>query len=230
MDEFEKIKTGIDGLDEMLYGGIPRGYTVFVSGHTGTGKTTLGMQFLAYGARQGESGLFATLEESASRIVRNFKVFDPEIEAIISSGRLKISESKALDFETFKLTLENEIIANKVKRLVIDSTAYLQILFSDALSFRKAIIELESMLENYKITTLLIGEMQYGSKSFSASGVEEVASDGVIAMYTIRKQSSYVRALRIIKMRGSKIMTRLSPYEFVEGKGIIVYTNAEIFR
>ncbi|HQM67594.1 MAG TPA: ATPase domain-containing protein, partial [Methanomassiliicoccales archaeon] len=59
----ERVRTGIDGLDEMLYGGIPKGSTVVVMGSFGTGKIILGLQFLNQGLAEGEKGVFITLEE-----------------------------------------------------------------------------------------------------------------------------------------------------------------------
>ncbi len=225
----EKIKTGIDGLDEMLDGGIPKGYTIFLSGVAGSGKTTFSLQFLSYGARQNEPGLYITLEESADQIINDYEVFDPDIRNIINSGKLKIIEIPISDFETFKDTISNEIIAGGIKRLVLDSISYLQILFTDNLSFRKAIIELSNLLKRSGVTSILIGEMQSGSNSFSVSGVEEFAADGVIVLYSVQKEESFIRAIRVAKMRGTKILTKMCPYEFVEGKGIVVYPSAEVF-
>jgi KaiC/GvpD/RAD55 family RecA-like ATPase len=225
----EKVKTGIDGFDELVDGGIPKGYTIFLSGYAGAGKTTFSMQFLDYGAKQGEPGLYITLEENAEQIIRDFEVFDPEINNLVASGKLRVIEIPISDFESFKDTVNNEIVAGGIKRLVIDSISYLQILFTDPLSFRRAIIELSAALKRAGITSILIGEMQSGATSFSVSGVEEFATDGVVVLYYLQKEDTFIRAVRVVKMRGTKIITKLSPYEFIEGKGIVVYPSAQVF-
>ncbi|MFQ6059917.1 MAG: RAD55 family ATPase [Thermoplasmata archaeon] len=69
------VKTGVEGLDELLGGGIPSGHVVAVLGGFGTGKTTLALQYIKRGLENGERCIFITLEESDDSIRENAKSF-----------------------------------------------------------------------------------------------------------------------------------------------------------
>src|SRR5690349_17616143 len=66
----ERVATGVAGLDEILGGGFPRGLIYLIEGDPGTGKTTLGLQFLLEGARRGEPGLFVSLSSPREELER----------------------------------------------------------------------------------------------------------------------------------------------------------------
>lgn len=225
----EKSKTGVEGLDEMLYGGFPKGYSVFLTGTAGSGKTTLSMQFLIEGSKEGEAGIYISFEEPPEQIVQDFSVFDSEINQLISTGKIKVVSLPLSSIENLKEEIESEIDASNVKRLVLDSVSYLRIFFPDSFSYRRAIIDLVNLFKKKSVTSILIGEIPYGLNSLSDTGVEEFASDGVIVLNTIQKQDTFIRSIKIVKMRGTKFLNKLCPYEFVENKGIIVYPNAEVF-
>ncbi len=224
----ERVKSGIEGFDEVLKGGVPRRDIVLLTGSTGSGKTTLAMQFLAHGAKIGESGIYFTLEENPNDMVTWFSVFDPSIRSLIASGRLKVVSVPLTDYETFKSLVSAEIDAMSAQRVVIDSVTYLQMFFSDIMSIRKAIMELSTMLKSKEVATFIIGEIPYGENKLSSFGVEEFASDGVIALYLVEKQDTFIRALRVVKMRGTEHLTKFCPLE-ITPKGIVIYPNAELF-
>src|SRR5512136_144163 len=84
----ERCVTGIEGLDTILYGGIPRSNTVLLTGSCGTGKTSLALEFLIHGALKGENSLFVSVTENSEKLLANiipYKFFDKEM---IKSGRL----------------------------------------------------------------------------------------------------------------------------------------------
>src|SRR4030042_5063757 len=86
--ERERCATGIDGLDTILYGGIPRANTILVAGSCGTGKTSLAREFLIHGAIKGENSLFISVTENSEKLLQNimpYKFFD---KSLIKSGRL----------------------------------------------------------------------------------------------------------------------------------------------
>jgi KaiC/GvpD/RAD55 family RecA-like ATPase len=100
--------------------------------------------------------------------------------------------------------------------------------FSDIMSIRKAIIELSTIIKARDCTAIFIGEMPYGEDKLSVFGVEEFASDGVIALYMVEKQGSFIRALRVVKMRLTEHMTKYIPLE-IKSNGISVFPSAELF-
>src|SRR4030067_2359273 len=86
--ERERCATGIDGLDTILYGGIPKANTVLLTGSCGTGKTSLALEFLIHGALKGENSLFVSVTENSEKLLANiipYRFFDKNL---IKSGRL----------------------------------------------------------------------------------------------------------------------------------------------
>ncbi|MCL4399130.1 hypothetical protein M1293_01280 [Candidatus Parvarchaeota archaeon] len=224
----QKESSGVEGLDEALRGGLPKGSVILITGSAGSGKTLISMQFLAYGARNGENGIYFTLEESAKSIIEQFSVFDKDVEKLIADGKLKIVEIPLVDYESLRETILSEIEASDAKRIVIDSITYFQMFFSDVISIRKAIIEVASSLKIKGASGILIGEIPFGENKLSTFGVEEFAVDGVIALYLLGKGNSFVRALRIIKMRNSNHITKFIPME-ITSKGVVTYPSSEVF-
>ncbi len=223
-----RIKSGIEGLDEALKGGIPARDITLVTGTPGSGKTTLSMQFLAYGARNGEIGIYFTLEESTYDILEQFSNFDSGITDLVEEGKLKIVEIPLVDYESLKQIITSEIDAIGAKRVVIDSITYFQMFFSDVMSIRKAIIEVASLLKSKGCVGIFVGEVPYGENKLSMFGVEEFATDGVIALYFVEKQGTFFRALRVVKMRNTSHITKMCPFDITD-KGVVVYPNAELF-
>ncbi|GAG00589.1 unnamed protein product, partial [marine sediment metagenome] len=84
----ERCPTGIEGLDNILNGGIPRGNTILFTGSCGTGKTTLSLEFLVHGALAGENCLFVSVTESSEKLMKNVIPYDFFDETLIKKGKL----------------------------------------------------------------------------------------------------------------------------------------------
>ena len=173
-------------------------------------------------------GLYFSLEESAEDIIQQCEVFYPDFRTLISSGDIKIVEVPLTDYESFKQIIISEIEATSAKRIAIDSITYFQMFFSDTMSIRKAVIEVSTILKLRNCLGLLIGEIAYGENKLSTFGVEEFATDGVIELSIKEKTGLFIRALRVVKMRNTKHLTKLCPMDITD-KGIVVYPNAELF-
>ncbi|MCL5017014.1 MAG: hypothetical protein M1441_02645 [Candidatus Parvarchaeota archaeon] len=227
--QIERESTGVPGLDEALKGGLPKDIITLVTGTPGSGKTTLSMQFLIYGAQHGEKGIYFTLEESAADIIEQAALFDPSVNDLIASNMLKIVEVPIVDYDSMKETISAESDALDAKRIVIDSVNYFQMFFPDIISIRRAIMEVSLMLKSRHALGILIGEIPSGEDKLSTFGVEEFAADGVIALYLLEKQGTFTRAMRIVKMRNTDHITKFMPIEITD-KGLVVYPNAELFQ
>ena len=250
----EKTTTGIPGLDEMLDGGLPTGYTILIAGGPGTGKSTFAMQYLKDGVAKGENGIYITLEERAQDMIRNYANYGWDLSDIriisliaqkqsieedvkyITAGEVMHGEpdnSVQMIPKRFSVDLVRETITDHVndlsaKRIVIDSLAALQVQIGDPFEIRQEILGLSGLLTKLGCTSLLLTEMPEGQKGISRYGIEEFIAQGVIALYNIRKGSERARGLEILKMRGTKHSQKICMMELAS-EGFVVYPNENLY-
>lgn len=236
----ERAKTGIKGLDELLEGGIPRGRTILLTGGSGTGKTIFGMQFVYNGALMGEPGVYLTMEEKPKNLRKEMLEFGMDIAKLEAEKKLVIIDASLVRLglesdEKFTLSPEsfdvNHLIQNLImtarnmgaKRVVVDALPSLDVLLdNDQHKVRTSIIEMNYLLQEYSLTSILLDEIPSGETTYSRHGVEEFVVDGVIilGLESLGAQSS--RTLIIRKMRQTKHGEAINSFEIVGGKGIIV--------
>jgi KaiC/GvpD/RAD55 family RecA-like ATPase len=224
----EKIKTGIEGLDELLYGGIPIGNQVFIVGGPGTGKTLLCNEFLLHGAEAGESGIFFALEEPSSSVIKN------TIETFSSLPFKKYIDSNLISYVDISLEkeeygigkfaqrIEEEIKNKNSKRVVIDSATLIKHLSSDLLSYRKNMVGILQKLKSLNVTTLFTGELNTLKREIIFEP-EHYIADGLITLYNVLSDSKRFLSLEILKMRGTKHSKMSVPFE-ITPEGIKVKT------
>src|SRR2546422_10410225 len=87
-EERERCITGIDGLDNILSGGLPRGNPVLITGSVGTGKTSMCLEFLVHGALYGENSLYISVTESTDKLLKNLIPYDFFEDRLVKDGRL----------------------------------------------------------------------------------------------------------------------------------------------
>jgi len=211
MDE-SRVPTGIDGLDNLIEGGIPRGSLVLLAGNPGTGKTVFGIQFLCKGAKDySENGIYVSFAESEETIMYNMsKLFGRDLKNEIN-GKVKI-----LDFTTVTekgLGTLLEIILEKVtelnaKRLVIDSFSAMAQAFKEPMEARSVLHNiLGKLVRNLGCTTILIVEVPIGIEKIGIS-VEEFVADGVVILRKDNYEGRLIREIEIEKLRGTKLERR----------------------
>ncbi len=221
--EFEKDElcvTGIEELDVMLGGGIPIGSTVLVVGSSGSGKTTMCMQYLINGAKKGERGVFFTITEPLFKLTKNMEGFSFYDKKLIESGMVNLIDlriiSERLGLDTEKYTVEDasallDILRDiadelNVKRLVIDSITALCYRLQTPEMIRDFIFKLGSSLAAMKCTTLLTSEVpppKAGEIKYSKYDIEEFISDGIMYLGDFERKGDLIRTFQIIKMRGA---------------------------
>lgn len=221
----DRIITGINGLDEALNGGIPKGNLVLLSGSCGAGKSTFGMQFLREGALNKENGLYVTFEEVPEKVWSNAAQFWDTKEL---KKKITVVHPAIYKFESLIKLIEDAIDEKNAKRVVIDSVSVLSFYLSDAFEIRKGILELNKKLRKEGATILALSEIAEGSKTLSSNGVEEFVSDGVIVLHILQEGHSLTRGLSVRKMRGTKHSLKLMPMQITE-KGIVAYPDQEVF-
>lgn len=223
----KRVKTGIPGLDALLFGGIPTGSLTLLTGTCGTGKTLMSAQFLYYGARKGENGIFVSFEESPENIKANAKLFGWDFEKLEKKGKVLFVKYDPYHAEDIAEMLENAIRKTKAKRIVIDSISALGLYVRDTAEIRRMIFNMSSMLHRLGCTTLMISEILAEQKDLSRFGVEEFVADGVVALFYVRDPSRYTRSLTVWKMRGSNHSQRLHPYKITH-RGVVVYPKKKV--
>lgn len=213
----DRCVTGIDALDNILDGGIPRGNTVLVTGSVGTGKTTLSMEFLVHGALQGENCLFVSVTESCEKLMNNIIPYEFFDDKLIREGKLVFVDMpviysqlglEELEFEMEEVDVLVDAISDIVseletKRLVIDSITSVCYRLRTQEKIREFILRLGAVLSSKGCTSLLVSEISPAEERYSLFGVEEAIADGIIFMGNLERRGDLLRTLQVVKMRGT---------------------------
>ena len=213
----DRCPTGINGLDELMEGGFPRGRTILVSGSCGTGKSTIGIQFLYNGiVMHNEPGILVTMEQTAEDLKKDMLKLGFDLEGEEKSGNLIILDRKRVIPEVEGL---NDIVADsmakiKPKRMVIDSLGAINFLMGEGEKIRSELLTLSERIKEAGITTILVSERPEGEEAISAHGIESYILDGVVIL-TIHPALD-ARKMEIRKMRGTKHTLRMLDFDFTE--------------
>ena len=227
---FEKSPTGIKGLDEITFGGLPTGRPTLVCGTAGSGKTLLGMEFLVRGAMEfNEPGVFMSFEETGEELTKNVISLGFNLNDLVARKKLlldyvyiersEIEETGEYDLEGLFIRLGHAIDSIKAKRVVLDTIETLFSGLPNPSIIRAELKRLFRWLKDKGLTAVITGEQ--GSNQLTRSGLEEYVSDCVIFLdHRIREQIS-TRRLRIVKYRGSLHGTNEFPF-LIDEAGITV--------
>jgi len=227
--EFERVKSGIPGFDELVFGGIPKGNLVVLSGDPGSGKTIFCSMFLYEGiVRYNEPGIYVSLEESADDIVSNALEFSIDLRPLIQDGKLKIITIELYDFDKLKSSIEDAVQNIGAKRVIIDPGVVFRLFFEKELDARKRILSLGKMLKHLECTSIITNELTLDD-SKSLFGLEEYVADGVVLMYHTKMQNRFVRSVAVVKMRGTKISEKLHPLQ-ISKTGLKVLSQQELYE
>ena len=213
-----RAQMGVPMLDEMLGGGLPRGYSLLVAGPSGSGKSVLAAAFLAEGARCGETGVIAAFEQHPNR-ARDRAVAD-----IIASGQIGLVDSRASDLsmdEVLHLLL-SEVDRLKATRVVIDSLSGFELALAPNFreDFRENLARLVAALASTGVTVLMTSELEdrYTDLRFSPYGTAFM-TDAIIVQRYIEVDSQLLRMLAVVKVRASEHSNELREY-YIDGNGI----------
>ena len=228
--QLPKSPTGIQGLDEITGGGLPKGRPTLVCGGAGCGKTLLAMEFLVRGATEfNEPGVFMAFEETAQDLTQNVVSLGFDLKDLIARKKIvldhviversEIEESGEYDLEGLFIRLGAAIDAIGAKRVVLDTIETLFSGLPNPLILRAELRRLFRWLKDRGVTAIITGER--GEGTLTRQGLEEYVSDCVIVLdHRVNEQTSS-RRLRVVKYRGSTHGTNEYPF-LIDADGISV--------
>ncbi|MEO7495042.1 MAG: ATPase domain-containing protein [Massilia sp.] len=225
------VKTGIAGLDEILYGGVPRNNNLIVEGAPGSGKTTLGLGFIYAGAAfYDEPGAIVSFELDPAKLLRDAAGFNWGLQGLIDAGRIKIIQtSPAVLLSEFRNPDGAFAAALRdigAKRLLIDGLTPMR-LYAEVhdMPFREDVHLLIEGLTRLGVTTMVTAE-----KDDSMAGVlshERFVFDTIISLTRAENQRRVHRRLTILKSRGQDFIGGSHTMRIEANVGIHVYRRAQ---
>ena len=215
----------------MLDGGFIPGSTVLVSGQAGSGKTTFAMQFIYDGAKNGEHGLFITLEQDKDKLIADMASVGmniPKLKAVTVIGGsvgeiMRFRKMVKAKLEDFLDEIQEVVCQSKAKRVAIDSINLFLMLFEGEEDKRFALLQLTNVLNKLGCTVMLTCETQE-NLALSWYGFEEFVVDDVITLMNVKLDHYFKHALSVRKMRGSAHDKSIVSYE-ITPKGLVVYPD-----
>jgi len=221
-----RLSTGVKGLDEMMGGGIPRGYSVLIAGPSGSGKTVLSNQFIIEGAQHGEKGVVAIFEKRLNDYLQTTPRGD-EFEALVREKKLEVIYLRPLDLSIDETLLELQDAVKRVgaKRAVIDSLSGLELALAPTFreDFRESLYRMMGALTGLGVTVMATVELEdsYSHLRFSPQGIAFL-TDAIIMQRYVEIDGQLKRALAVVKVRSSQHSKELREYEIESAGGIVV--------
>jgi circadian clock protein KaiC len=225
-----KCPTGIQGLDEITDGGLPRGRPTLVCGGAGCGKTLLAAEFLVRGAVQfGEPGVFMTFEETEAELKANVASLGFDLAGLVRRKKImldyvhvepsEIHESGEYDLEGLFVRLNHAIDSIGAKRVVLDTIEALFAGLRNEAILRAELRRLFRWLKDKGVTAVITAER--GREQLTRHGLEEYVSDCVILLDHRVNDQIATRHLRVVKYRGALHGTNEFPF-LIGDEGISV--------
>ena len=229
----DTTRTGIDGLDEILNGGIVGNSTTLVSGNPGAGKSILCLQFIYNGVEDhDEKGIYLSFEEDTEDLQEAAESLGFERWGdYVENGDIKVYDKQELlrknDFSSSLDLLLDDIEDAEYDRLVLDSLTMFELFFEDETEKRTYLLKFTDILKKNGLTTLMTNE-QGAVFPETEIGLENYLTDGNIYLIQTPTESGVNRYVWVAKMRKKNIETDIFPMEISQG-GIRVHQNASAF-
>jgi circadian clock protein KaiC len=221
-----RLSTGVKGLDEMMGGGVPRGYSVLIAGPSGSGKTVLSNQFIIEGAQHGETGVVAIFEKRPNDYLQTTPRGE-EFEKLVREKKLEVIYLRPLDLSIDETLLELKDAVTRVgaKRAVIDSLSGLELALAPTFreDFRESLYRMLGALTGLGVTVMATVELEdsYSHLRFSPQGIAFL-TDAIIMQRYVEIDAQLKRALAVVKVRSSDHSKELREFEISSDGGVVI--------
>ena len=233
IDHAQRRKTGVAGLDEMLGGGIPAGYSVMIVGPSGSGKTTLSTQFIREGIANGEPGLIAVFEKRPDEYLTT-AADSAKLSHLVDSGMLKMLYLRPLDLSVDETMEEIALAVHAIgaKRVAIDSLSGFELALAPSFreDFRESLYRMVGALVRLGVTVVMTAELveSYTELRLSPHGISFL-TDGIILQRYVELDGALRKLVGVVKMRGFDHAKQMKLYE-IGPDGIVIGESLTGYR
>jgi circadian clock protein KaiC len=225
-----RCSSGCPGLDDVLGGGLPAGHFYLIEGEPGTGKTTLGLQFISEGIRRGEKALYVTLSESSDELVSVASMHEldvdpgvvlevrPSEEDLTPDGQYTVFHPAEVELKDRVQTIMAEVDRRRPSRLVIDALSEVRMLAKDPLRYRRQVLSLKEYAPE-NCTVMLLDDRSSRYEDLELHSIVH----GVVCLDRVaREYGKTMRRLEVKKLRGCPFREGYHDY-LIRSGGIVVF-------
>jgi len=236
MIKTERVPTGIQGLDQVIEGGLPKGRSFLVTGDPGTGKTIFALQFLMEGLRRGEKCIFVSADEGPIDVMEQSASLGWDLEPYVESKALAIlnagtylgslpGSGKERQFDVPKAVSDLASFVNQIgaERMVLDPAGPFVLLRDTAIRIQDQTRLLIKLLRSsMKTTNILTSYAVQRTGERSMHGIEEYLVAGAIVLEMIWQDQGLGRSLIVEKMRCTDVKPTQLEFDITKGQGIVI--------
>ncbi|MBW2976403.1 AAA family ATPase [Candidatus Woesearchaeota archaeon] len=206
----ERLKTGINGLDHVLKGGLRRNSSILLTGAPGTGKTIMAMEFIYYGAKKyNENGILIATEDAIPDLKRNAKNLGMDLEEMEKKGKIFLVEKPLATLKGGITSIKGllDLIKKKnIRRVALDSLVFFEYLYprhnSNKMEFRRQVLLFMQKLKHAGVTFIAVSERKVTDLDRLEYDLMDFVFEGFIILSRVRKGSYFERILTVAKIRG----------------------------
>jgi circadian clock protein KaiC len=230
-DQDSLVATGVEGLDDVLQGGLTASRLYLIDGNPGSGKTTLGLQFLLEGARRGESGLYVTLSETEEELCAvaashgwsldgvNIYEFHAAQENLLPEEQYTVFQPSEVELSQTVQAIMAEVERLKPVRVVFDSLSEMRLLAQSALRFRRQILGFKQFFVGRGCTALLLDDR---SSEATDPHLQSIAHGVIMLEFASPLYGGARRRLQVLKLRGRTYRDGFHDFRIIRG-GLAVF-------